>query len=102
MMAYSFLNSKEVNSIEAEITGDAFAGNAISGNARKVLATLKSTATIDEILETLESNYGNIKSGERIMEDFYTAKQEKDEELSAWGVRLESILQLYNLKKLYK
>ncbi len=33
MLAYSYLNSKEVNSIEAEITGDAFAGNAISGNS---------------------------------------------------------------------
>ena len=32
-LAYSYLNAKEVNSIEAEITGDAFAGNAISGNA---------------------------------------------------------------------
>lgn len=32
-LGYSYLNSKEVNSIEAEITGDAFAGNAISGNA---------------------------------------------------------------------
>ena len=35
MLAYSFLDSKEVNSIEAEITGDAFAGNAISGNANE-------------------------------------------------------------------
>lgn len=33
MLAYSYLNAKEVNSIEAEITGDAFAGNAISGNS---------------------------------------------------------------------
>ena len=32
-MAYSYLNTKEVNSIEAEITGDAFAGNAVVGNA---------------------------------------------------------------------
>ncbi len=32
-LAYSYLNAKEVNSIEAEITGDAFAGNAIVGNA---------------------------------------------------------------------
>lgn len=31
--AYNYLNAKDVNSIEAEITGDAFAGNAISGNA---------------------------------------------------------------------
>ncbi len=32
-LAYSFLDSKDVNSIEAEITSDAFDGNAISGNA---------------------------------------------------------------------
>ncbi len=32
-LAYNYLNSKDVNSIEAEITSDAFAGNAISGNA---------------------------------------------------------------------
>jgi hypothetical protein len=31
-LAYSYLNSKDVNSIEAEITGDAFAFNAALGN----------------------------------------------------------------------
>ncbi|MBX2828813.1 MAG: carboxypeptidase regulatory-like domain-containing protein [Flavobacteriaceae bacterium] len=31
-LAYSYLNSKDVNSIEAEITGDAFAFNAATGN----------------------------------------------------------------------
>ncbi|MFT5943114.1 MAG: hypothetical protein ACI9AV_000350 [Sediminicola sp.] len=31
--AYSYLDAKEVNSIDAEITGDAFAGNAVVGNA---------------------------------------------------------------------
>ena len=41
-LAYSYLNAKEVNSIEAEITGDAFAGNAIVGNANEdVLAFSK-------------------------------------------------------------
>lgn len=33
MMAYSYLNAKDVNSIEAEITGDAFDFNPISGDA---------------------------------------------------------------------
>ncbi|MFP2997564.1 carboxypeptidase regulatory-like domain-containing protein [Spongiivirga sp. MCCC 1A20706] len=33
MMAYSYLNAKEVNSVDAEITGDAFAGNAVVGDA---------------------------------------------------------------------
>ena len=32
-VAYSYLNSKDVNSIEAEITGDAFAFNPVVGNA---------------------------------------------------------------------
>ena len=32
-VAYNYLNAKDVNSIEAEITGDAFDFNAISGNA---------------------------------------------------------------------
>jgi len=32
-IAYSYLNSKDVNSIEAEITGDAFAFNPVVGNA---------------------------------------------------------------------
>ncbi|OQD43427.1 TonB-dependent receptor [Croceivirga radicis] len=32
MVSYSYLNSKDVNSIEAEITSDAFVANAISGN----------------------------------------------------------------------
>jgi hypothetical protein len=41
-LAYSYLNAKEVNSIEAEITGDAFAGNAIVGDANiDVLAPSK-------------------------------------------------------------
>ena len=32
-LAYNFLDAREVNSIDAEITGDAFAGNAVVGNA---------------------------------------------------------------------
>jgi hypothetical protein len=32
MLAYSYLNAKDVNSIEAEITSDAFVGNPVVGN----------------------------------------------------------------------
>ncbi len=42
MLAYNYLNSKDVNSIEAEITGDAFAFNASNGNVNDdVLANSK-------------------------------------------------------------
>ncbi|KAH3825937.1 hypothetical protein DPMN_127824 [Dreissena polymorpha] len=67
--------------------------NAISGKPRKILAALKPTATSEEILEALESNYGDIKSGECIMEEYYKAKQEKEEDISAWGIRLEELVQ---------
>jgi len=42
MLAYSYLNAKDVNSIEAEITSDAFAGNPAVGNVNNdVLAYSK-------------------------------------------------------------
>ncbi len=42
MLAYNYLDSKDVNSIEAEITGDAFAFNAANGNVNDdVLANSK-------------------------------------------------------------
>ncbi|KAH3848463.1 hypothetical protein DPMN_090828 [Dreissena polymorpha] len=67
--------------------------NAIGGKTRKVLATLKPTATTKEILETLESNYADIKSGECIVDEYYKAKQEKEEDISAWGIRIEELVQ---------
>lgn len=68
--------------------------NSITGLPRKVLATLKASASMTEIIETLESNFGNIRSGEALMEEFYTMKQGKKETLSTWAIRLESLLQL--------
>ena len=53
--------------------------NSITGLPRKVLATLKASASMTEIIETLESNFGNIRSGEALMEEFYTMKQGKKE-----------------------
>jgi hypothetical protein len=38
-LAYNYLDAKDVNSIEAEITGDAFNGNAISGNPNDAVLT---------------------------------------------------------------
>ncbi|KAH3821098.1 hypothetical protein DPMN_122856 [Dreissena polymorpha] len=45
--------------------------NAISGKPRKVLSSLKATATLENILSTMESNFGDEKSGQSIMEEFY-------------------------------
>jgi len=67
--------------------------NAISGKPRKVLATLKATATLENILSTMESNFGDVKSGQSIMEEFYQARQNKDEDITSWGIRIEEMIQ---------
>ncbi|KAH3738184.1 hypothetical protein DPMN_044812 [Dreissena polymorpha] len=44
--------------------------NAISGEPRTVLSTLKATATLENILSTMESYFGEVKSGQIIMKNF--------------------------------
>ena len=63
MLAYSYLNAKDVNSIEAEITSDAFAGNPIVGNVNAdVLSHSKYGDTHRFIgVASKKWNYGNDK-----------------------------------------
>ena len=63
MLAYSYLNAKDVNSIEAEITSDAFDFNPTSGDAnRDVLAHSKYGDTHRFIgVASKKWNYGNDK-----------------------------------------
>ena len=41
----------------------------------------------------LESKFGNVASGEAVLQEFYTAYQEENESVTDWGLRLEHILQ---------
>jgi hypothetical protein len=63
MLAYSYLDAKDVNSIEAEITGDAFAGNPALGNVNDdVLAHSKYGDKHRFIgVASKQWNYGNDK-----------------------------------------
>lgn len=45
-----------------------------------------------DILETLDSVYGNIENKEQLLEDFYSASQRDNEDVSAWSNRLEEII----------
>ena len=65
----------------------------LRGQARNVLFTLGSSAKAVDILERLESVYGNVASGEAVLQEFYTVHQEKEESVTDWGLRLEQILQ---------
>ncbi|XP_053380313.1 trichohyalin-like [Mercenaria mercenaria] len=67
--------------------------NSLCGHTRKILLTMSPDATIQQIINKLEGIYGNIRSGESVLSEFYMSKQGKDENVSEWGLRLENILQ---------
>jgi hypothetical protein len=65
MLAYSYLNSKDVNSIEAEITGDAFAFNAALGDVNKDVLSYSKYGDTHRFIGVASKkwNYGNGKWG---------------------------------------
>lgn len=64
----------------------------LTGKAKQVLIHSGITANIDEIMKKLERVFGNVASGESIMQEFYTATQSQTENAVAWGLRLEQIM----------
>ncbi|XP_053376875.1 trichohyalin-like [Mercenaria mercenaria] len=65
--------------------------NSITSNARKVLQTLRPSASTKEIMKKMEDIYGNIRSGDSIIHEFYSARQNETEACSEWGVRIETL-----------
>ena len=65
----------------------------LRGQAKRVLLPLGPTANIEEILKRLEGVFGNVATGESVLQEFYTSSQKQDESVAAWGLRLEEILQ---------
>ena len=63
MLAYNYLNAKDVNSIEAEITSDAFAGNPISGDANLDVLSYSKYGNTHRIIAVTSKKwtYGNDK-----------------------------------------
>ena len=45
--------------------------NSLEGTTRKILLTLRASATAREIMDKLEDIYGNLRSGDSIIHEFY-------------------------------
>ena len=67
--------------------------NSLKVPARNTLLTLGPLASSQEILKKLESVFGNVASGQSILQEFYTAFQQPDESVTMWSLRLEEIAQ---------
>ena len=65
----------------------------VRGQAKRVLLTMGITASVESILKRLEGVFGNVATGESILQEFYTAFQKQEESVNGWGLRLEEILQ---------
>ena len=65
----------------------------LRGQAKRVLLPLGTMADIREIMNKLEGVFGNVATGESVLQEFYMASQREGETVAAWGLRLEEILQ---------
>ena len=66
--------------------------NSLKVPARNTLLTLGPRASSEDKLLKLESVFGNVASGQSIMQEFYTAVQQPDENVTMWSLRLGEIV----------
>ena len=67
--------------------------NSLRGKARKVVNTLNPDVTAAEIIDKLDSVFGNVASGESVVQEFYNSYQRSNESTTLWGIRLEELFE---------
>ena len=60
--------------------------------ASSVLVNLGTDVTTKCVIEKFDIVFGNVLPSEMLLESFYTARQNENESVVAWGCRLESLL----------
>lgn len=68
------------------------ARKSLRGDAASTVRRLGIDASIQEIIAKLSGIYGVVEDTELLFSQFYSAKQEPGESVSAWGCRLEDFL----------
>jgi hypothetical protein len=64
----------------------------LRGTAANVAMRLGPSADIISIMQKMDSVYGSMVPDDRLMAEFYSAKQKSEEDVAAWGCRLEELL----------
>lgn len=64
----------------------------LKGEASRLAMHLGENATLDNILQKLETVYGIVESGMTLLQQFYNAQQEIQEPVAEYGCRLEDII----------
>lgn len=66
--------------------------NSLKGSARSMLVPLGEDAKIEDILTKLDGFYGNVATGETLIQSFYGDFQKDTESIVSYGSRLEQTL----------
>ena len=64
----------------------------IVGKAKSVIRHLGSSYTVDEVLTILTQEYEGVTSSDMIFKDFYQLKQERNERVQIFSIRLRDML----------
>lgn len=64
----------------------------LKGEAGQVAMRLGPDASIQQLIKKLQMVYDTQDSGTTILSQFYSARQEKTEDVTKWGFRLESLM----------
>ena len=64
----------------------------LRGNAKRVVMRLGPDATVEQIIHKLGCAYGNVRPQVDILKEFYTVRQDDNEDVASWGCRLEGVL----------
>ena len=64
----------------------------LRGEAGRVAMHLGIDASMEQVLEKLDSIFGTVDNKEELMAEFYGARQKEDEDITSWSCRLEDII----------
>ena len=65
----------------------------LRGAAKRKIVQMGPSASVEDMMNRLESAFGNVASSMSVLQEFFTASQKQDESVGAWALRLEEIMQ---------
>lgn len=70
----------------------------LKGQARRLLLTMSEVVSQEQIIEKLEGVFGNVYRAESLLQQCYMKKQQPNQTVAEYGMKLESMLQPVNEK----
>ena len=75
------------------------ARRSLKGEAARVVQRLGVGASVNTMLNKLDSLFGNVHLAEDILAKFYNAQQRPDEDVALWSCRIEDLLEQVSMQK---